>query len=160
MPFKKKPFISGSLAYFISIFAILIKKKGANLLIEADGVTKHRGPLLLTSVANGSFCGGGIKSNPLASVQDGLINVNIIHNISRLNFLTKLPYYMKGTHINLSGIEKIISNITCKKLVLTPLSGRMRICVDGEIEDAERTEFEIVPAAINIVVPKKLVKIK
>ena len=64
---KKKPLISGSMAYLFSIFAILIKKKGANLKIELDDIVKYEGPLLLTSLANGCFCGGGIKSNPLYS---------------------------------------------------------------------------------------------
>lgn len=150
---KKKPFISGSLAYLVSIFAILIKKKGAKLRIELDGEEKHNGPLLLTSVANGKFCGGGVKSNPLASVQDGLINVNIIYNISRLNFLTKFPFYAKGTHIKLRNIQRIIYSTKCKKAVITPLDGKMRLCVDGEIFDAGKTEFEIMPGAINFVVP-------
>ena len=39
---------------------------------------KYNGELLLTSLANGSYCGGGIKSNPLASYNDGYININII----------------------------------------------------------------------------------
>lgn len=150
---KKKPFISGSLAYLLSIFAILVKKKGANLKIELDGIERHCGPLLLTSVANGCFCGGGIKSNPLASVKDGRININIIYNISRLNFLTKLPFYMKGTHPRLRNIERVISNSVCKKVVMTPLSGNMRLCIDGEIEDAGRTEFQIVHNAFSFVVP-------
>lgn len=152
---KTKPLISGSMAYLLSIFAILIKKKGANLEIELDGVKKHRGPLLLTSIANGCFCGGGIKSNPLASIKDGLLNINIIYNISRFKFLTLLPYYMKGTHIKLNNIDNVINNITCKKAVLTPLSGKMKICVDGEIEDAGRTEFHIIPNAVNFVIPGK-----
>ena len=75
---KQKPLISGSLAYLLSIFAILIKKKGARLSIEIDGKKEHSGPLLLTSIANGSYCGGDVKSNPLASVHSGNINVNIL----------------------------------------------------------------------------------
>ncbi|MBE7033136.1 MAG: YegS/Rv2252/BmrU family lipid kinase [Ruminococcaceae bacterium] len=153
---KKKPCISGSLAYFLSIFAILIKKKGANLKIELDGKQEHEGPLLLTSIANGCFCGGGIKSNPLACVKDGLININIIFNISRFKFLTLLPYYMKGTHMKLKNIENIIHNKYCEKVVLTPLNGNMKICIDGEIEDAGKTEFKIVHDAFNFVVPEKV----
>ena len=150
---KKKPFISGSLAYFLSIFVMLIKKKGAKLLIELDGVKMHCGPLLLTSIANGCYCGGGIKSNPLASIKDGFININIIYNISRLNFLSKLPFYMKGTHINLRKIEDVIFTTKCKKAVITPLDGKMRLCSDGEISDAEKTEFEIIKDGINFVIP-------
>ena len=151
---KKKPLISGSLAYLISIFAVLIKKKGANLKIELDGETFHNGPLLLTSIANGKYCGGGIKSNPLSSLNDGFINTNIIYNISRLNFLTKLPFYMKGTHINLKNIEKVIYSQKCKHIILTPLDGKMRLCIDGEIATAGKTEFEIIHNAFNFVIPQ------
>ncbi len=152
---KKKPFISGSLAYLMSIFTVLIKKKGANLAISLDGEEFHRGRLLLTSIANGCYCGGGIKSNPLASVNDGLININIVYNISRLNFLSKLPFYMKGTHIHLKGIEKIIFTGKYKKINIIPLSGSMRLCIDGEIITAGKTEFEVVPKAFSFVVPEK-----
>ncbi len=150
---KKKPFVSGSMAYFISIFAMLIKKKGADLKIEFDGKIFHNGPLLLTSIANGSYCGGGVKSNPLACITDGFMNVNVVYNISRLNFLSKLPFYMKGTHIKLKGIEKVIYTSKCKKVVIVPNDGKMRLCVDGEISDAGKTEFEIIPHAFNFVVP-------
>ena len=152
---KTKPFVSGSMAYFLSILSILIKKKGASLLIELDGKTVHKGPLLLTSIANGSFCGGGVKSNPTAVISDGIMDVNIVKNISRLNFLSKLPFYMKGTHIKLKNVEKIISAHKCKKITVTPLSGNMRLCVDGEIFDAGKTEFEVIHNGIAFVVPEK-----
>lgn len=152
---KMKPFVSGSLAYYLSILVTLIKKNGAKLKIELDGIKKHSGTLLLTSIANGRFCGGGIKSNPLASVHDGFLDVNIIKNISRTNFLTKLPFYMKGTHIRLRGIEKVIASEKCKRATIEPLGGKMRLCVDGEIVDAKKTEFEIVPNAFAFVIPSK-----
>lgn len=156
---KKKPFISGSLAYFLSILVTLIKKKGADLKIEIDGKLVYNGKLLLTSLANGSFCGGGIKSNPLASVKDGLININIIKNLSRIKFISLLPSYMKGTVLEISGIEKYITSQKCHKVTITPNSGIMKLCIDGEITDAKRTHFEIVHNAFRFVVPKaKMIK--
>lgn len=150
---KKRPFISGSLAYFISILVMLVKKKGAKLKIELDGKTYHNGTLLLTSIANGSYCGGGVKSNPLASVTDGYINVNIVNDISRFKFIKLLPYYMKGTHMQIKNINKIITSTKCKKIKVTPLAGSVRLCMDGEITDVGVTEFEIVHKAFNFVVP-------
>lgn len=155
---KKKSFVSGSFAYIISIFTMLIKKKGANLKLELDGEVLHNGRLLLNSIANGSFCGGGIMSNPLASVCDGKLNINIIYNITRLNFLTKLPFYMKGTHIKLRNIERVIANKAGDKLKVTPLDGIMRICSDGEIFDAGITEFDVIQKGINFVIPSEKAK--
>lgn len=150
---KKRPFISGSFAYFISILAMMIKKKGANLKVEIDGKILHEGPLLLTALANGKFCGGGIMSNPLSEVTDGQIDINVIYNVPRRKFITLLPHYMKGTHLSLKNIDKVIYNTKCKKVTLTPLSDNLRICVDGEIQNAGITEFEIVPKAFNFVIP-------
>lgn len=150
---KKKPFISGSLAYFSAILAVMIKKKGANIKLEIDDKEFFDGQILLTSIANGKFCGGGIMSNPLAEICDGFINVNIIYNIPRRKFITLLPRYMKGTHINLKNIEKVIYNTKCKKIKITPNTKNFRICVDGEIQDANTIEFEIAPQVFNFVVP-------
>ena len=157
---KQKPFISGSMAYFLSIFVMLIKKKGANLKIEVDGELCHRGSLLLTSVANGAYCGGGIMSNPMASVMDSDIDINIIKDISRFRFLGLLPYYMKGTHNDIKGIEKIITTRKCKKIKMASQSGEMRLSIDGEIVSAQNVEFEIIPGAISFIVPQKDKKIK
>lgn len=150
---KKKPFISGSLAYFLSIFVILIKKKGSDLKIEIDGKPAHNGKLLLTSVANGCYCGGGVKSNPLASIKDGRISINIIKNITRRKLISILPHYMKGTHLSVSGIEKYITTEKCEKVTITPNNGGMRLCIDGEIVDAQKTQFEIVHNAFKFVLP-------
>lgn len=151
---KKRPLISGPFAYFLSIIISLIKKSGADLKIELDGEIKHDGALLLTSIANGSYCGGGIMSNPLASFNDGSINVNIIRNISRLKFISLLPAYMKGTFLKMKNINSIISSLHCKNIIITPKDNKMRLCIDGEIKNATKTEFNIIHNAFNFVVPK------
>ena len=148
---KKKPFIAGSLAYFLSILVTMIKKKGAELSIGIDGEAVHDGKLLLTSVANGCFCGGGIKSNPVACVSDGVMNVNIIKNIKRRHFIPLLPHYMKGTILDVNNIDRFLINRDCQKLIIKPKGGRMRLCVDGEITDAGDTTLEVIPDAFNFV---------
>ena len=151
---KKYSLTRGSFAYTLSSFMILVKKKGASLKIESDGKTVYDGRLLLTSIANGSFCGGGIKSNPYANVSNGKVNVNVIKNISRTKFLSIFPKYTKGIHMNTKNIEKTIFNFNCEKLTVTPVTKTMKLCVDGEIYEAEKMEFETVPQSIKIIVPK------
>lgn len=155
---KEKTFIGGSFAYFASILINLIKKKGTSLKIELDGEEKHSGRLLLTSLANGCYCGGGIKSNPFACAWDGYINVNIIKNVSRMRFISLLPSYIKGTVFKRKGVEKILVSGKCTKVAITPVNGNIRICIDGEITDAGKTEFKIVHNGVNFVVPTLPVK--
>ncbi len=152
---KQKPFISGGFAYFISIFIALVQKKGANLKISLDGEEAHNGPLLLSAISNGCFCGGGIKSNPIGSVQDGEIEINIIKNVTRTRLLTLLGSYMNGTFIHKKGIERFIETKKCKTIDLEVFSENFRISVDGEVIDGGNTKFSVVPKAFSFIVPKK-----
>lgn len=152
---KNKPFVSGSLAYLLSVLAILIKKKGANLSITVDGENIHNGPNLLCAVANGSYCGGGIYSSPQANTDDGYMDVNVILNISRTKFLTLFPSYTKGTHFERKNIDKIITAYPCKEAVIEPLDGTMRLCTDGEISTTETITMKVINKCFNFVVPEK-----
>ena len=60
----------------------------SSLKVTANGTVLCDGPILLTSIANGSYCGGGVKSNPYASVQDGKIDLSVINDLGRRN----IPY--------------------------------------------------------------------
>ena len=153
---KNYPLIAGSFAYLMGVAITYIKKKGAKLRVELDGQVIENGPLLLTAIANGGFCGGGVHSSPYASVTDGIMDVNVIYNVSRLDFLKKFPYYAKGTHMELPDIDHTIYAGTCRSAKVTPLDGTMRLCTDGEIVDAGEIEFEVVPAAFNLLVPAVL----
>ncbi len=150
---KKLPLITGSMAYLLSVVAMLIKKKGADLDIELDGEKKHSGALLLTSLANGLCCGGGIKSNPGASVHDGMIDVNIVQNVPRMRFIKLFPHYKKGTHMQQPDIEKTLTELKCRRAVITARNGAMKLCTDGEISEADRIELEAVHDAFRFIIP-------
>ncbi len=152
---KQKPLLSGSAAYLASVFLILIKKKGAALRITADGETLADGGILLTSLANGSYCGGGVMSNPYASLQDGSIDMSVIKNISRTRFIGLFPKYQKGVHLDIPGIEEIITNVKAKDITLTPLNGPVTVSVDGEITRDDELHVRVVPAAFRFMVPAK-----
>ena len=151
---KTYPMLNGSMAYLAAVVGMLVKKKGARLKVELDGEVVENGPLLLTAIANGGFCGGGVNSAPTASINDGKMDVNVIYNVSRFDFLKKFPYYSKGTHMELPNIDKILLFRQCEKAVITPLDGTMRLCADGEIVDAGKVTMEMVPLAVNVLVPK------
>lgn len=153
---KTKPLIAGSFAYLVSVVVMLGKMKGANLRIEADGEELSNGEILLTSIANGSFCGGGVMSNPYSSLHDGMIDISVIWKMPRHKFITLFPKYQKGTHFGAKGIEGLIKNRKAKHVEITPLDDIMRLCTDGEIVDAKKVCFDIMPDFFNVIVPAKL----
>lgn len=151
---KRTSFLSGSFSYLLSILICFINKKSTKVKIEADGIEICNENILLHSIANGCYCGGGIKSNPLAVFNDGFLNYNIVKDISRFKFISLLPGYMKGTLVNKKGIENIFSSKKCLRLIVSPKDDGFKIGVDGEIIDAGKTEFEIIHNGINFVLPQ------
>ena len=150
---KKWPLINGSLAYLISVFIMLIKKKGANLRVEFEDGEVFDDKLLLMAIANGCYCGGGWRSNPIAALDDGIMDIGLIRDIPRRQFPALLPKYSKGTHLDYKGIEKILIYKKSRTLTITANGENMRLCTDGEITDAEKVTFEMVPDAIRVAVP-------
>lgn len=150
---REKTVFSGSAAYLVSIFINLIKKATSDFYIETDGKKRYDGEVLLTSVANGCFCGGGLKTNPIALTNDGFLNINIVKNISRLKFISVLPEYIKGSYIGKKKFEKIVTSEKVKTVKIIPKNTPIRISVDGEIMDAETLEFEIIHNAYKFANP-------
>lgn len=150
---KKYPLLHGSLAYFAGILITLIRKNGTNLEIEFDDSTLYKGGLLMASIGNGSYCGGGLKGLPRASVNDGLMDVSLVADIPRRSFVSLFPHYSKGSHLETPGIEKIISYKQCKSLVIKPAGGQVRLCIDGEIIDTGNIEFNIEALVLDFIVP-------
>ncbi|MDO4545189.1 MAG: diacylglycerol kinase family protein [Bacillota bacterium] len=155
---KSLPFISGSLAYLISVGIILIKKKGADLRIEyADGSVSD-GKILLTAIANGCYCGGGVKGVPYCSLDDGLMDVSVIKNVSRLFFVALFPSYAKGIHMEKKAIQKrdVINYTKEKTLTVTANGESLRLCTDGEITTQKRIEFSMVKDGFRFILPEGL----
>lgn len=155
LKFKNNKLINGSMAYIMGVGNVLMHKLGQEMSLtvtdEYDVTTEYTGDYLLCPVANGAFCGGGFHALPLASLEDGLLDMLIISNISRARFLSLVGEYRTGTYINHETMEikpkfaDILKYIRCKKVTVT---GIKSICIDGELEDADSVEIEVVPKAI------------
>lgn len=152
---KNWPLVSGSFAYLLSVAIILIKKKGANLRVCFEDGEIFDGRLLLIAIANGCFCGGGVKGVPCALLDDGLMDVSLIRDVPRRTFVRLFPKYAKGTHLSDKKAQEIFTYKKCKRLSIFAKGESMRLCTDGEITDAERVEFQIAPKGMRFSVPMR-----
>ena len=146
---------NGSAAYLTSVFMVLAKKKETSLRVEYGDGTLWDGNVLLLSIANGCFCGGGIKGTPRADLRDGLMDVSLVKGgVTRSYFVKLFPKYMKGTHLEDKRTEGVIDYRHEKTLKVTANDESLRLCVDGEISTQKSVEFEVVRDAIRFIVPK------
>ena len=159
---KKKPLIAGSFAYLLAVLGKFIEKKGIALRITeygdnvlSDNVIRD-GEMLLCAVCNGSYCGGGIKSSPTSVLNDGIIELNLINNLSRRRFLGIFPKFKKGEHMDLPGVDEIVEVRGCKEAMLESHdSFEFFICVDGEIKTTQGIRVNVVPEGLNFIIPAK-----
>lgn len=151
---KKSKLVPKGLTYVVGLAITLIRKPGVKAGVSFDGGEVQNRNMLLTSVGNGAFCGGGFHSTPLALLQDGMLDMLMIRNVSRTRFLTLVGMYKKGTFVGHPRIKGVIDYVKCKSVKYC-FKGVQSICVDGEVVDVrEKLEIGVVRDALRLVVPK------
>ncbi len=151
--FKQIPFINGNSCYILSVLYCLMKRLGKNLCIELDGAEKISGMFLLCVVANGHSYGGGYKCAPLAKIDDEIIDVCLVDNISRLKILGLIKSYKEGTHLDKGDINKYIKYKKCKNIKIKS-NKPINLCIDGESYIYNDVDFEIAHNALKFWLPK------
>ena len=57
-------------------------------------------------IANGRYFGGGMRVAPSAQLDDGLLDVIVVPQLSKLRTLMSIPRIYRGTHLELEGMEQ------------------------------------------------------
>ena len=149
---KKIPLVSGSFAYKIALFYSFLSSMKNPIRLEVDGeaAVVGKGNLAIAAAGNGRFYGGGFKATPTANISDGYIDFIAIPTISRFKFLKYVGDYQKGNHME--SMKDFLFYRRCKTVRL--LSDKpLVVQADGEIFRLKDPEIEIVPAALNIILP-------
>lgn len=149
--FKKLP-ISASLAYIFSCVYTAFKRFNCNLKISIDGNPLGKVSCLFAVCANAPFYGGGFKCAPTACPGDGKLNFSILQSKSKLQILKILGHYRKGSHIDLPNC----SYGNCRSMEIS-CDRPVAINLDGEILYDAYAKFELLPNAVNFILPKSLV---
>ncbi len=136
----------GPSRYILALLAELVRLRPIRYRLTLDGRMIETDANLV-SVGNGVSIGGGMKVTPGALLDDGLLDVMIVHPLTRINFMRIFPRVFSGTH-------------TTHPKVQMETARRIRIEADGLVAygDGERIaplpiEVEIVPGALRVLVP-------
>ena len=117
-----------------------------------DGGEPKRHHFLLTTFANGAFCGGGFHSNPNASLCDGRIDVVEIENVSRTRFLTLVGHYKKGTHTQ-EKLSRFV-HFAKREQIDIVFDAPMIVSLDGELSRLDEMHLSVAHGALRLRVPK------
>ncbi len=138
--YKKR--FSGMTAYLLGLFRALIGLRLRHVRITTPEGTFEQNALLV-AVCNGTHFGGGMHVAPLADPSDGLLDVCVIRDVTRLTVLSVLAKFIKGKHIGLPIVQYF------KTTAVTVLSEpESRLQLDGEVVSGTPVTFSIRPAAL------------
>ena len=95
---KHPKFLKGTLSYLYGIFAVLFKFNCPKISISGD-FGNYTGNIFLIASGNTPDYGGDFKITPDAKIDDGILNICIVKNISKIKALFLLPRVFFGTHV-------------------------------------------------------------
>lgn len=140
-------YLHGTPAYIAATLQSLVSFKAAHLRLTLDGET-HELRAMLCAVANAQGYGGGMRVAPNAVMDDGLFDLCVIGDVSRLEFLRAFPRVFKGTHTT----HPQVSMFRARHVVLES-DPPLPVLVDGEIIGTTPAEFALSPRALEVMVP-------
>jgi diacylglycerol kinase (ATP) len=96
--------LRGSIVYLYSILRVLPRFTPHRVRIETESGTREE-VIMFAVVGNTRQYGGGIRIVPDALIDDGVLDVCIVHRTSRLQLLMTLPRVYNGTHVRKAFVE-------------------------------------------------------
>jgi diacylglycerol kinase (ATP) len=140
------PWPKGQLRYTLALLRELPLFKAIPYVVTVDGV-RHETHAMLVAVGNGPSYGGGMQVLPDAQMDDGLLDVLVLREISTLEFLRVFPKVFKGTHVSHPAVE-----VMRGRQVTLEAAGIVAYA-DGERFAPLPLTLEVVPGALTVLTP-------
>lgn len=93
-------YLRGDLLYLMAVLYTFPKFNPPHIQAYSGDNLVYDGDVLLFSIGNGNYLGGGFYLFPEASTEDSLLDVAVVDKLSLPKFLRKLPKAYRGTHLN------------------------------------------------------------
>ena len=137
-------------------FSTLQEIVGAESMLVRVGIdTDETTPLQTISlcIANSRFFGGGMKIAPDAKLDDGLLDVINVGDLSKARIFLNAHTLYRGTHASMAEVR----SKKAKRVRIEPSDNLQEVLLetDGEILGKLPALYEIVPSALKIRVPAK-----
>lgn len=147
---NRAPKVLGArLSFLAGTLRALLRFRCRPVRLRLDGRVVFEGPLVLCAVANGGWFGGGMHVAPAARLDDGLLEVVVVRELSRPRLVAKLATIYRGTHLD----DPAVAHFRGRLLEAEAAAGEVPIEVDGDPLGCLPARVEIVPGAVSLLCP-------
>lgn len=137
----------GPMCYLRGAVSVLSDLQVFDINVKTDGPAAGRYPALNVVLGNGRTAGGGLYAAPHADPQDGLLDLIIVLDGTPVEIASASTSFLLSDYLTSDlVVYDRVSHVEIHADRPLPLS------VDGEVIEADRFSFEVVPAAIDVVV--------
>jgi diacylglycerol kinase (ATP) len=140
--------LGGKATFLYALTRVFFEWENTEVTVKLDD-GERRGRMHDVVVANGVWHGGGMMLAPGALPDDGLFDVVLIGDVSKVDFLTTAPKIYKGRHVTHPKVAVLRS-----KRVQVDAAEPLPIEVEGEQIGTTPAVFEVVPGALRLRVPR------
>ena len=138
--------------YFLAILQSLVAARRVELQIHSEGTAEAArstvSAALLIAVGNAHRYGGGIKIAPGATLDDGLLDVCVVGEISKIKVFFCLPIIYFGGHTGLKEVQYFRT-----KTIRIEASPPLDLYADGESACRTPIEISLLPQSLDVIVP-------
>ena len=140
---KFKTRFHGLLPYLLGLINAIFHYRPVHVRLRVDGVWEES-DVLVCSVANGRFIGGGIPICPVAEITDGKLDLVTVRSVPR----RRIPLYLPGLLMGKILGFRIASHRLADEVIME--GNALRVNVDGEIFSMDRVRFSIQPGVLTL----------
>ena len=145
---NKMTWTLGQLSYTWAALAELGIFEPVRYRLTIDGVERDQTAMFIC-VGNAGYFGGGMKGLPQADVRDGILDLMIVHPVSRLTLLRLLPLMFSGKYAKDPAIEQLRArHVIVNGDGLVPMA-------DGERVGTAPISLRAVPGALPLYLPRR-----
>jgi diacylglycerol kinase (ATP) len=137
----------GRVSFFWATLAVFAGWRSATVTADVDGVQRS-GQMFEVLAMNGDYAAGGMWVTPEAEPDDGRLDVLVIGDVTKLDFVRTFPKIYRGKHLTHPKIEVLQG-----RSVAVDADVPLPIVLDGEQPGTTPARFEIVPNALRVRVP-------
>lgn len=149
--YKRYPFLQGFRAYAASAVVNVIRGIGDHYIVEVNG-ERIDSRQTMVCICNGRYYGGGFNPVPEADPTDGILDVLLVKEVTRLQVPGVVGKYKNGRYRELPELVRRIRTDRMKIRCDSPAA----INLDGELRKSSVLDISVEKKALRFFYPKGL----